>query len=81
VSAPRVRFRIWWLMVATAIIALLLARLGAVVGLALICMLIVIAVPVAWSPAKLRLVVAAWALPNGFPLLIRLAHGWRLTSR
>jgi hypothetical protein len=76
VSVPRVRFQIWWLMVATAIMSLLLALLDGAVAAALVYMTIVVASAVACSPPKRRFVVASWVValyPTVIPAYLYLA--------
>jgi hypothetical protein len=69
VNVPRVRFRIWWIMVATAIVAVLLAWLNVAVALALVCMVLIAVVPVAYSSPKRRLLVASWVVAL-YPVMI-----------
>jgi hypothetical protein len=76
VSVPRVRFRIWWLMVATAIVALVLAWRDLAVAVALAGMVIITVVPVTCSSPKRRLIVTSWALalyPVTIPVYLYLA--------
>ena len=70
-SVPRVRFRIWWLMVATAIVAMVLAWLdeAVAVAVALMGMVIIAVVPVTCASPKLRLIVTSWTLAL-YPVMI-----------
>jgi hypothetical protein len=69
VSVPLVRFRIWWLMVVTAIVAVLLAWLDVAVAVALMGMVIIAVVPVTCSSPKRRLIVTSWTLAL-YPVMI-----------
>ena len=68
-SVPRVRFRIWWLMVVTAIVALVLAWLDVAVAVALMGMVIFAVVPVTCASPKRRLIVTSWTLAL-YPVMI-----------
>ena len=59
---PRVRFKIWWLMLAVAIVAVLLAWLDVVNVIALTGMALVFIVLVAIAPRGRRLEVACWVV-------------------
>jgi hypothetical protein len=69
VSVPLVRFKIWWLMVVTAIVALLLAWLDVAVAVALMGMAVIAVVPVTCSSPKRRLIVTSWTLAL-YPVMI-----------
>ena len=68
-SVPRVRFRIWWLMVATAIVAMVLAWLDEAVAVALMGMVIIAVVPVTCSSPNRRFIVTSWTLAL-YPVMI-----------
>src|SRR4051812_12515277 len=61
-SYARGRFPIWWMMVAVAAVAMLLAWLDAVLVVALAGLAAVILLPVALAPSERRLDVALWAV-------------------
>jgi hypothetical protein len=65
----RARFKIWWLMIATAILALLLASIGGVRTVALLWAFIIGVVPVASSPPKRRLMTAGYVVAL-YPVMI-----------
>jgi hypothetical protein len=69
VTLPRVRFKIWWLMVATAILALLLAWIGGVRTVALLWAFIIGVIPVAYSPPKRRLMTVGYVVAL-YPVMI-----------
>jgi hypothetical protein len=68
-TLPRVRFKIWWVMVATATLALVLAWIGGVGTLALLSVLFVGVIPVACSPPKRRRMTAVYAAAL-YPVMI-----------
>jgi hypothetical protein len=58
----RSQLRIWWLMVAVAFVAVLLAWLPPEAVVASVGIVLVVLIPVACSPPELRPVVAIWAV-------------------
>jgi hypothetical protein len=66
---PRLQFRFFWLMIAVAIVAVLLAWLNPASVVALVGMAVVFTVPVAMAQAGRRIRAAAWVL-SLYPLMV-----------
>src|SRR5689334_8143954 len=66
---PRLQFRLSWLMLAVAIVALLLALLDPVSVMAVVGLAAVFAVPVAMARPERRIKIAAWALAL-YPVMV-----------